>query len=119
MDYQFVPILAVGFAASLSLTPVSRQVAMRLNVMDRPKTRNITKAPTPMMGGLAIYLSFAISLILFSRSQFVTDLGAILSSAAFLAFIGFLDDRYTLGIRIRLVAMALAAGRAGCRRSSP
>jgi UDP-GlcNAc:undecaprenyl-phosphate GlcNAc-1-phosphate transferase len=78
-------------------------------VVDRPKKRNITKTPTPMMGGLAIYLSFALSLILFSRSQSLTEVGAILSSAAFLAFVGFFDDRYTLGIRIRLVAMALAA----------
>lgn len=110
MDYQFVPILAVGFAASLSLTPVSRQVAMRLNVIDRPKQRNITKAPTPMMGGLAIYLSFAVSLLLFSPSQLLTELAAITGSAAFLALVGLLDDRYTLGIKVRLVAMMVAAG---------
>ena len=29
---QFVPILVVGFAASLGLTPISRQIAMRLGV---------------------------------------------------------------------------------------
>ena len=109
MDYQFVPILAVGFATALGLTPVSRQVAMRLNVMDRPKKRNITKAPTPMMGGLAIYLSFALSLIVFSRSPVMTEIGAILSGTAFLSLVGLLDDRYMLGIRVRLVAMTLAA----------
>ena len=109
MDYQFIPILAVGFATSLGLTPVSRQVAMRLNVVDHPKKRNITQLPTPMMGGLAIYLSFALALLLFVRSQFLVEIGAILSGAALLAFIGLLDDRYTLGIRIRLVAMTLAA----------
>ncbi len=109
MDYQFVPVLAVGFATSLSLTPISRQVAMRLGVMDQPKQRNITRTPTPMMGGLALYLAFALPLLLFSKSQYITELGAILSGAAFLAFVGLLDDRYNLGIRIRLVAMALAA----------
>lgn len=109
MDYQFIPMLAVSFAASLGLTPVSRQVAMRLNVVDHPKKRNITQLPTPMMGGLAIYLSFALALILFVRSQFLVEIGAILSGAALLAFTGLLDDRYTLGIRIRLVAMTLAA----------
>ena len=30
---QFVPILIVGFAGSLALTPLSRQIAMRLGVV--------------------------------------------------------------------------------------
>lgn len=106
---QFVPILVFGFATSLGLTPLSRQIAMRLGVIDRPKKRNITKAPTPMMGGLAIYVSFALSLLLFSPSQHMTELGAILSGAAFLAFVGLIDDRYELGIRVKFVAICIAS----------
>ncbi|MDX1994573.1 MAG: MraY family glycosyltransferase [bacterium] len=105
---QFVPVLVVGFAASLGLTPISRQVAMRLGVIDRPKVRNITRKPTPMMGGLAMYVAIAVSLLLFSPSQMFTELGAILSGAAFLAFIGLLDDRYDLDAFLRLGAMTLA-----------
>jgi UDP-GlcNAc:undecaprenyl-phosphate GlcNAc-1-phosphate transferase len=109
MDLQFVPILAVGFATSLGLTPLSRQVALRLGVIDKPKTRNITKAPTPMMGGLAIYISFVLALILFSPTKYFVELGAIIFGSAFLAFVGLLDDRFDLGIRVKLVAMTLAA----------
>lgn len=105
---QYVPILVFGFAAALGLTPLSRQIALRLGVIDRPKQRNITKAPTPMMGGFAIYASFAISLLLFSLEQHIGELAAILSGTAFLAFVGLLDDRYDLGIKIKLVAMTLA-----------
>ncbi len=106
---QFVPILVVGFAASLGLTPLSRQIAMRLGVVDKPNQRKIHHDHKPMMGGLAIYLAFAVSLLLFSPPQYFVELGAILSGAAFLALVGVLDDRYNLGIRIRLVAMIIAA----------
>src|SRR5215467_8525329 len=85
---QFVPILVVGFAASLGLTPVSRQIAMRLGVVDKPNQRKIHHDHKPMMGGLAIYVAFALSLLLFSPPQFVKELGAILSGAAFLALVG-------------------------------
>lgn len=106
---QFVPILVVGFATSLGLTPLSRQIAMRLGVVDKPNQRKIHSDHKPLMGGLAIYLAFALSLLLFSPPQHLVELGAVLSGAAFLAVIGLWDDRYGLSIRTRLAAMAIAA----------
>ena len=106
---QFVPILVVGFATSLGLTPLSRQIAMRFGVVDKPNQRKIHSDHKPLMGGLAIYLAFALSLLLFSPPQHLVELGAILSGAAFLAVIGLWDDRYGLSIRTRLAAMVIAA----------
>ncbi len=106
---QFVPILLVGFAASLGLTPVSRQLAMRLGVVDKPNQRKIHQDHKPLMGGFGIYVALALSLLLFSPPQHFRELGAILAGSAFLALVGLLDDRYNLGIRIRLVAMIVAA----------
>ncbi len=105
---QFVPILVVGFAASLGLTPLSRQIAMRLGVVDKPNQRKIHQDHKPLMGGLAIYVALALSLLLFSPPQQMVELGAILSGAALLAFVGLIDDRYELSARIRLVAMTIA-----------
>lgn len=106
---QFVPILLVGFAASLGFTPVSRRIAMRLGVVDKPNQRKIHEDHKPMMGGLAIYGALALSLLLFSPPQHLRELGAILAGASFLGIVGLLDDRYNLGIRIRLIAMTAAA----------
>jgi UDP-GlcNAc:undecaprenyl-phosphate GlcNAc-1-phosphate transferase len=105
---QFVPIMIVGFATALGLTPVSRQIALRLGVVDKPNQRKIHQDHKPLMGGLAIYLGFAISLLLFSPPRHLVELGSVLSGAAFLAVVGLADDRYHLGIRIRLAAMTLA-----------
>ncbi len=106
---QFVPILVVGFATALGLTPLSRQIALRLGVVAKPSQRNIHQDYKPLMGGLAIYVAFTLSLLLFSPPQHLVELGSVLAGAAFLALIGFLDDRYILGIKIRLIAMCIAA----------
>jgi UDP-GlcNAc:undecaprenyl-phosphate GlcNAc-1-phosphate transferase len=106
---QFLPILVVGFAASLGLTPLSRQIAMRLGVVDKPNQRKIHQDHKPLMGGLAIYTAFAVSLLLFSPPKYLVELGAVVAGAAFLAVIGLADDRYNLSARLRLVAMIMAA----------
>jgi UDP-GlcNAc:undecaprenyl-phosphate/decaprenyl-phosphate GlcNAc-1-phosphate transferase len=106
---QFVPILVVGFAASLSLTPVSRQIAMRLGVVDKPNHRKIHLDNKPLMGGLAIYVALALALLLFSPPRYLAELAAVLAGAAFLALIGLLDDRYELSARTKFAAQAIAA----------
>ncbi len=106
---QFVPIMVVGFATALGMTPLSRAIALRLGVVDKPSQRKIHLDNKPMMGGLAIYVGFALTLILFSPPQYLVELGALLCGAAFLSVVGLIDDRYMLSARIRLVAQALAA----------
>lgn len=106
---QFIPIMIVGFAASLGLTPITRQIAMRLGVTAAPSKRNIHSQHMPLMGGMAIYVAFVISILLFSPAQYLAELGAIVAGSTLLAWIGYLDDRKDLSPRIRLVVMTLAA----------
>lgn len=108
VSLQFIPIMIVGFAASLGATPLSRQIAMRLGVVDKPNQRKIHMDHKPLMGGLAIYLAILISLLLFSPPQHILQLIAILAGTTLLAIVGGLDDRYNLGIRTRLIAMFIA-----------
>ena len=107
---QYLPVLIVGFAASLGLTPLSRRVAMLLGVVDKPTlARKIHTDHKPMMGGLAIFAGFALSLLLFSPPQHIAELLAILAGASALSIVGLLDDRFNLAWRVRLVVMISAA----------
>lgn len=106
---QFIPIMIVGFAASLGLTPITRQIAMRLGVTAAPSKRNIHSSHMPLMGGMAIYVAFVISILLFSPPGYLAELGAIVAGSTLLAWIGYLDDRKDLSPRIRLIVMTLAA----------
>ncbi len=107
---QVVPILIVGFAASLALTPLTRQLALRLGVVDQPSQRKLHLDSKPMMGGLAIYLALALALLLFSPARHIATLAAVLAGAALLALLGLLDDRYNLSWRRKMPVMLLAAG---------
>ncbi len=106
---QFIPIMIVGFGAALCLTPLTRQIAMRLGVTAAPNKRNIHSRHVPLMGGAAIYLAFVLSVLLFSPPHHLIELGAIVAGATLLALIGYLDDRRHLSPRIRLVVMTVAA----------
>ena len=106
---QFIPIMIVGFGAALCLTPLTRQVAMRLGVTAAPNKRNIHARHMPLMGGAAIYIAFVISVLLFSPPAHLRELGAIVAGATLLALIGYLDDRRHLGPRIRLLVMTIAS----------
>ncbi|MDQ7026625.1 MAG: MraY family glycosyltransferase [Anaerolineae bacterium] len=107
---QYIPILIVGFATSLGLTPLSRQIAMRLGVVDKPnQARKTHKDHKPMMGGLAIYISLTVSVLLFSPPQHIKELAAIVAGAGLLTIVGAFDDRYNLSWRLRFGMQFLAA----------
>lgn len=105
---QFVPILVVGFAASLGMTPLSRAIALRLGVVDKPNHRKVHKDNKPMMGGLAIFAGFALALLIISPPQYLAEFTALLAGSAFLAVVGLIDDRYTLNIKSKMVAEVAA-----------
>lgn len=108
---QYIPILIVGFAASLGLTPLTRQLAMRLGVVDKPNLpRKTHKDHKPMMGGLAIVLALSISVFLFSPVQHIRELTVIIGGVGLLAFVGLIDDRYNLHWFPRFGLQFVAAG---------
>lgn len=107
---QYVPILFVGFAISLGFTPISRQIAMRLGVVDKPnEARKTHTGNKPMMGGLAIFVALTLSVLLFSPAQHIQELVAIISAAGLLVLVGMIDDRYQLSWRTRIIVQFLAA----------
>ena len=66
---DYLPLLVVSFAASLGLTPLSRQIAKRLGVVDKPSARKVHLAPIPLMGGLAFYGAIVLEVLLFFSGQ--------------------------------------------------
>ncbi len=107
---QILPVLVVGFTASLGLTPLSRQIAFRLGVVDKPNQRKIHQDFKPLMGGLAIDAAFMLAVVLFSPPQYFVQLFAVLSGCVLLALTGLLDDRFELSSESRLVVQFFTAG---------
>ncbi len=82
-------------------------MAKRLGVIDQPIGMKIHKAATPLLGGVAVYIAFAVACFLF-----LPIAGPVLGIVAggFVAVaVGVLDDRISLPPMIHLAGQALAA----------
>jgi UDP-GlcNAc:undecaprenyl-phosphate GlcNAc-1-phosphate transferase len=53
----YLGIFFSGLLLVVFITPLVKRLAWRLEAIDRPSHRKIHQAPTPLMGGLAIYLA--------------------------------------------------------------
>ncbi len=56
--YLALGLMAVAVVVSASLVPVSRALAQRVGVLDRPGRRKIHRRATPRLGGVAVFLTF-------------------------------------------------------------
>lgn len=93
--------------ATVGLTPMVIFVAPRLGLMKEPGFRHIHLRPTPEIGGLALFLAFAIAVIVYVPiTRPVLGLLGVGGGATLLFMI---DDRYGLSPRVKLVLQAVLA----------
>ena len=105
--------LLVAFAISLLTTPLAKKLALKVGAIDMPgkagtaSARHLHAAPTPRMGGLAIFLGFFFSVLLFAPlgSKNVS----MLIGAVVIVLLGALDDIYDIPARYKLVVQFAAA----------
>lgn len=57
-------LFAVSFVFCLILTPLFRAIALKFNVLDVPSARKIHISAKPLLGGLAFYFSFMLTIML-------------------------------------------------------
>ena len=87
---RWVHILLIATLVSFIITPFVKYAAIKFNVLDNPDSRKIHDSPTPLMGGIGIYIGFLIAIlgnVIFSRELF-----AILIGATIVFISGLLDD---------------------------
>lgn len=102
-------LAVVSIIISALLTPVIKKFAIRIKVIDIPKdNRRIHKKPIPLLGGLAIYFSFIITLMLKTGSLSRPETGIIIG-ATIIAIGGFLDDKFEIRPWQKLMFQVVAA----------
>ena len=99
-------ILLVAALTAFGSTPLMIRLAFHLRVLDYPDARKVHGAPTPLMGGLAVYLAFGISIL--ANSIIDQQVVAILIGASLLVLVGVLDDLHPLPAGVKLLAQLLA-----------
>jgi UDP-GlcNAc:undecaprenyl-phosphate/decaprenyl-phosphate GlcNAc-1-phosphate transferase len=101
---------AVAFIASLGLTIPVRRLALRYGLVDEPGPRKVHVSPMPLLGGIAIYLGFALAILFTFHAAPKQQIVGILGGATLVAIVGMLDDGGLLHHQVKLfLGMPLAA----------
>ena len=99
---------SIAFAISLAATPVVKGTAHKIGAIDVPKDeRRVHKAPTPRLGGLAIFYGFLIALLCFAKID--QQLRGIIIGSLVIVGIGIIDDVKQIRASFKLIAQILAA----------
>ena len=115
-DLQLVlrVLMAIGIAIIISFlaTPLVKALAYKVGAIDVPKDgRRMHKTPIPRLGGLAIFLAFLLSTLLFAEID--RQMKGILMGAVIIVILGVLDDIMTLRALPKFFIQILAASIAG------
>jgi Fuc2NAc and GlcNAc transferase len=96
---------------SFCLTYITRKLAINKSMLDLPNERSSHTIPTPRGGGIAIALTWFLSIsILYYNNQIDKSLFLALFSGLLLSIISLLDDIYTLKNKPRLLVQAIVSG---------
>lgn len=99
--------LVVSLILSLVLVRASMLCAAPLGLVDHPAGRKDHATPTPVTGGLGLFLALLIAFLAFGR--FDLQLVVFFVAGGLLLVVGVLDDRFDLSSRIRFFMQAIAA----------
>lgn len=105
MRWQY--ILLYGFVAAYAFTPLCRWLALRLNILDRPGWRKVHDRATPLLGGVAVYCAFLLSLTL--NGVFLPGMGTLVAAGTLIFMVGLWDDVRSLSPVFRLGVQLAAA----------
>jgi UDP-GlcNAc:undecaprenyl-phosphate GlcNAc-1-phosphate transferase len=106
---QYLPIVLASAVLAFLATPLTRWLAARLGMVDQPGLRKAHRAPTPLLGGLALYAGVTLAFVVFGQADWVTEGVGILGGATLLFITGLWDDRYGMPAGLKLAACAVAA----------
>jgi len=87
---RWVYILFLSFFAAYFITPFCRTIALRFNILDSPDWRKTHDQPTPLLGGLAVYIAFMLSLLF--NNIFLPGTKILLTGGSMMFFMGLWDD---------------------------
>ena len=100
--------LAVAFLISFAATPMVISLAYKLNAIDVPKdARRVHKKPTPLIGGLAIFYGFIVSVLCFAVLD--REVAGILIGSVIIVVVGMIDDITDMRAIVKLLCQIIAA----------
>lgn len=102
--------LLVAALVSFLMTPVVKTFAYKVGAIDVPKdARRMHKVPIPRLGGLAIFIGFLVSIVLFVNIRGNHQMQSILLGSVIIVILGVVDDITPLPAMFKFVVQIVAA----------
>jgi UDP-GlcNAc:undecaprenyl-phosphate/decaprenyl-phosphate GlcNAc-1-phosphate transferase len=102
--------MLVCFICSILITPFVKKLAFKIGATDKPNQRKVHQKIMPRLGGLAIYISFVVGVLITQpQSSNPNTLNAVMIGSAIVILTGILDDMFELSAKIKFLAQIIAA----------
>lgn len=112
-DYLATTLIAA--ALCYLATPFVKRLAEKFGAVAEIRGRDVHKLPTARWGGLAMWISMSLTLLIVQHlslvgKSFGRELQGIFLASTFVIILGMVDDRFQLDAITKLAGQALAAG---------
>lgn len=97
----------LAFVLALVITPWVKRLAIKINAIDKPNARKVHKCLMPRLGGLAVFVSFALVALL--TRPLTIQLTGLLFGGLLIVLLGILDDTKGLSAKVKLAGQIIAA----------
>lgn len=104
---MFYLTLFISLICSIIITPIIKKLAYKIGATDKPNYRKVHQKIMPRLGGLAIYISFILG-VLILRPESPYAMSIIIGSIV-IVITGILDDLIELSAKVKLMGQLVAA----------
>ncbi len=104
---RWLYILLFSYLLAFLLVRPIRALARRHGILDVPDARKLHGEPTPLLGGVAIYVAFVVSLL--ANSILSPTLAGLLAAATAVSAVSLVDDLRPLPAWVKLATIVAAA----------
>lgn len=109
----YIELLCYGVLSliiTLVLIPIIKEVAIKLNLVDKPNQRKVHTNPVPLVGGISIGISILIvCLLLINKTNFIEDYVLILTCSFILLVVGVIDDKIDVNAKHKLLIQLIVS----------
>ena len=106
---QYILIAVAAGLLAFIVTPATLIFARRNGFVAEPSSRKTHHIPIPLLGGVAIWAAFVISLIFFAEGAEFRELAAIIIGGTLVSVVGLVDDHRGMRPRTKLFWQVIAA----------
>ncbi len=106
---QLIDVLFISTFIAYLVTPFIRTVAIKFGYLDNPQDNKVHAHPTPLLGGISIFIAFIIAILTKEPVISLAPVRAMLLGAFILLIIGLIDDKMGMMPKFKLFGQFLAA----------